>query len=312
VSVVIPTYNGARHVAETIASVRNQTLRSWELVVYDDGSTDDTVAVARRAAGDDARIHVIEGANGGVAAARNSGYAATDHRSHFVTFLDHDDVWEPEFLATLVAVLDAHPQLVAAHGIAMCIDDHGRQPADDDLEAYLRNRCGFVARRLLPRSPTEPTTFADLACSNWILTPGTMVMRRETADAVGGFDGAVVPADDWDIAVRVSRRGDIGFVDRVLLRWRRHGAAQSYASPGYGRAHLRVRHKMLIDPTNSPQQVRIARRGYDHTIRSTATGVRVALRDREIRGAARLSVKVAWQLGWLARSELMRLRPVRR
>ena len=237
-SVVIPTYNGSPHLAETVASVRAQTYRSWELVVYDDGSSDDTVAVARTAAGDDPRILVVEGRNGGVAAARNAGFALTDPRSPYVGFLDHDDIWEPAMLETLVAELEAHPELAAAHAIATCIDEHGHRPADDDIDEYMRNRSGFRDGRLAPVGRDAPTTFADLAHQNWILTPGTLLMRREVATAIGGFDGDVTPADDWDIAVRVSRQGDIGFVDRPLLRWRRHVGAQSYASPGYGRAHM--------------------------------------------------------------------------
>jgi glycosyltransferase involved in cell wall biosynthesis len=307
VSVVIPTYNGARHLAETIDSVRRQRLQDWELIVYDDGSSDDSVAVARRAAADDARVRVVEGANGGVAAARNAGFARTDPRSRYVAFLDHDDVWQPDALETLGAVLDTHPELVAAHGTAVCIGDDGRRPEGDDVDVYMRNRMGFHDGHLVPRPLTEPTTFADLAFSNWILTPGTLLMRRQVAEHVGGFDGAVVPADDWDMALRLSRRGDVGFVDRTLLHWRRHGGAQSYAAPGYGRSHLRVRHKMLVDPDNSPAQLKAARQGYAHTTRATADAARHALRQRDLRQAVRQVAKAAWQAAWYARSEVDRL-----
>ena len=172
-----------------------------------------------------------------------------------MVFLDHDDMWDPEMLETVVGALDAHPEHVAAHAIATCIDEHGNQYVDDDLETFMRHRSGMHEGQLRPLAPSEPTTFAEFAYLNWIVTPGTLVIRRAVASAVGGFDGEVTPADDWDMAVRVSRHGDVGYVDRTLLRWRRHADALSYASPGYGRAHLMVRHKMLIDRTNTPAQL---------------------------------------------------------
>ena len=149
---------------------------------------------------------------------------------------------------------------------------HRHQPVDDDLETFMRHRAGMHDGRLRPLTPSEPTTFAALAYLNWIVTPGTLVIRRAVASAVGGFDGELTPADDWDTAVRVSRRGDVGYVDRPLLRWRRHADALSYASPAYGRAHLMVRHKMLIDRTNTRSQLRAARQGYAHTTRELLGG----------------------------------------
>ena len=85
--------------------------------------------------------------------------------------------------------------------------------------------------RLVPLSIDEPTTFAALTYQNWVVTPGTQLIRREVIERVGGFDAATTPADDWDMALRVSRAGDIGCVRRPLLLWRRHDEAQSYHSP---------------------------------------------------------------------------------
>ena len=230
----------------------------------------------------------------------------TDARTRYVVFLDHDDMWDPEMLETVVGALDAHPEHVAAHAIATCIDEHGNQPVDDDLETFMRHRSGMHEGQLRPLTPSEPTTFAEFAYLNWIVTPGTLVIRRAVASAVGGFDGEVTPADDWDMAVRVSRRGDVGYVDRPLLRWRRHADALSYASPAYGRAHLMVRHKMLIDRTNTRAQLRVARQGYAHTTRETLGGARHALAERRWRASARQSAKVLWQCGWYAWSEATR------
>jgi glycosyltransferase involved in cell wall biosynthesis len=306
VSVVIPTYNGEQYIGETIGSVLGQTFESWELVVYDDGSTDATVEVAREKVGLDPRVTVIAGSNGGVAQARNAGFALTDQRTSYVIFLDHDDVWNPEMLQTLVGVLDVSPEYVAAHAIATCIDENGQQPVGDDLEEYMSHRAGFRDGRLRPIEPTEPTTFADFVYSNWIVTPGTLLVRRAIATSVGGFDRDVTPADDWDMAVRVSRLGDVGYVGRPLLRWRRHSGAQSYASPDYGRAHLRVRHKMLADVSNSAAQLSVARQAFVHISRVTVRYAGKELADRNLRASARQGVKTVWQCGWYARSEVTR------
>lgn len=283
ISIVIPTYNSEGYVGETIDSILAQTFQDWELVVFDDGSTDHTLDVVK--ARDDERVHVVAGENGGVASARNRGFAATDPTTEFVVFLDNDDIWEPELLSSLVEELDRRPDYVSAHSIAICIDEHGVQPAADDLEQHLRNRLGFepdgavVARRV-----DEPTTFADLAHSNWIVTPGLHLVRRAVLEKVGPYDAAMVPCDDWDMNTRVSRHGTIGYVDRPLLRWRRHSAAQSYLSGGWTTGYFRVRHKLLVDPSNTPAQLRAARRGYRTMIQQSTRAAVERARQRDYRG----------------------------
>src|SRR5262245_46364723 len=92
ISIVIPTYNSEDYLAQTLDSGLAQTCGDWEVVVYDDGSRDGTVAVANRYSANDRRIRVLQGRNGGVAAARNQGFAAANPASEFVIFLDHDDL----------------------------------------------------------------------------------------------------------------------------------------------------------------------------------------------------------------------------
>src|SRR5829696_5956793 len=138
VSIVIPAFNRAETLAATLDSVRAQTMASWELVVFDDGSTDATSAVADRFSALDPRIRVERGPNRGVASARNRGFAATDHRTEFVIFLDSDDVWPPYTLEVLVSVLDARPELASAYGLAQCIDVEGRPIPGDDLVDRMR------------------------------------------------------------------------------------------------------------------------------------------------------------------------------
>lgn len=104
VSIILPTYNRVDVIGRAIASILQQTHRDWELLVVDDGSTDNTLARLR---GLDRRIRFISQANQGVAAARNTGLAAATGR--FIAFMDSDDEWRPEFLALTTAFLRAHP-----------------------------------------------------------------------------------------------------------------------------------------------------------------------------------------------------------
>jgi glycosyltransferase involved in cell wall biosynthesis len=232
--------------------------------------------VVRRYADADPRIRLVRGANGGVAAARNRGLAASDPRTEYVIFLDSDDVWEDDALQTLVSALEAHPEWSSVHALARCVDSEGSPMPDDDLTSRLRNRIQLRDGRVVSVAPEEPTTFGAMTCDNWVLTPGTHLIRRDVIARVGTFDEDTDPADDWDMAIRISRYGDMGFIDRPLLRWRRHANTLTNTSPRWRRAHFRVRTKTMIDPTNTAEQRRVARQAFAGTYRATA---RDALRE---------------------------------
>ena len=93
VGVVVPAYNAAATLDETLRSVRAQTHRALEIIVVDDGSLDDTAAIARRHAAEDERVRVLCQANAGVAAARNAGWQSS--RADLIAFIDADDLWAP-------------------------------------------------------------------------------------------------------------------------------------------------------------------------------------------------------------------------
>ncbi|MCE8519053.1 glycosyltransferase family 2 protein [Ruegeria pomeroyi] len=107
VSVITPAYNAAAVLPRAVASVQAQSLRDWEMLVVDDGSTDDTLAIARALAAGDPRITVMAQArNGGPATARNRALAAA--RGRFIAFLDADDAWLPEKLERQLAFMTEH------------------------------------------------------------------------------------------------------------------------------------------------------------------------------------------------------------
>jgi GT2 family glycosyltransferase len=293
VAVVVPAYNSERYLGSTIESVLGQTLTDWELVVFDDGSTDGTLEVAQGYATRDRRIRVACGSNGGVASARNRGLALTDAHAEFVAFLDNDDLWEPDALESLVRNLDAHPEYVAAHGLVRCIGPEGGLVPGDDLEERGRDRHGFRDGRLVRFSPDEPTTFGALVYHNWVVTPGAELMRRDAVMEVGGFDPETEPADDADLQLRISRLGDVGFVGEPLLRWRRHPQAQSSTSRRWRTAAFRIREKTLTDPANTPDQLRSVSLAHRRAAGGTMRSAFETLRRREWRAGVRQALSAA-------------------
>ena len=134
VSIIVPAFNAAGTLAETVASVVAQTVPFWEMVIIDDGSTDATGALADEFARQDARIRVVHQANGGEAAARNAGLLAARHE--WILFLDADDYIAPRYLERMGDALTANPALDAVHcGWARVAAD-GTQLVDLIAEAF--------------------------------------------------------------------------------------------------------------------------------------------------------------------------------
>ena len=259
VSIVIPTYNVAPYLATTIESVLGQTFSETEVVLFDDGSKDDTVRIAEEYAARDPRVKVLRGNHGGAAAARNSGLAASDPRSEFVTFFDSDDVWEKHALETLVRALEAIPDAPGAHGLCRCIDSHGFPYPDDILADDMRRRVAAVGDRLVLMPTTAPTSFGALLVKNYITAPGVSLVRRSALKKVGPYERSVVPCEDWDMNLRLARLGDFVFVDQVLLNWRRHDGAVSLVSKRWRYAYDETRRRSIRARENTAAQKQSAR-----------------------------------------------------
>src|SRR5262245_25002643 len=122
-SIIIPCFNGGRWLAEAVRSCLEQTTADLEVIVVDDGSSDDSHAIAARCASSDPRVRVIRQTNQGVGAARNTGLAAAVGR--YVNFLDADDLFEPEKLEAQGAVLDRNPGIDCVLCDGRAIDGSG-------------------------------------------------------------------------------------------------------------------------------------------------------------------------------------------
>jgi glycosyltransferase involved in cell wall biosynthesis len=198
VAVAIPAYNAAATLGAAIDSVLGQTYRDLALTVVDDGSTDETVSVAR-SRGD--RVRVLEAAHGGVSRARNAGVAGAD--SELVAFLDADDLWEPEKLERQVQALDARPDAGMCFTAVTRVDGDLRPLAVTAAE----ERADFC-RDLLLHSSVVPAA------------PSAALIRRSMFDEVGRFDPRFSQCADWDILLRLSLVTKFAALDEPLVRYR--------------------------------------------------------------------------------------------
>lgn len=200
ISVVVPSYNCAGYLERALASVQAQRYPAdrVDIVVVDDGSSDDTPAVARRFAAADPRITVIEQDNAGPAAARNRGIEAS--RGELVAFLDADDTWEPEKLALQAEVYCRDPLV----GVIQC----GARFVDADGEPLK----GWVRRSRVLRGDI----LLDYVCDFFLITSSVMVPRA-CLDAVGWFDESLRIGEDHDLFLRLLAKYPADGVDAPLL-----------------------------------------------------------------------------------------------
>lgn len=206
VSAVIPLHNGAGTVEATLQSVLRQTWTNLEVVVVDDGSTDDGPERVARAARADPRIRLITQANAGVAAARNRGAEAAAAR--FLAFVDADDLWGPEKIACQMDALAAGgPRAGLAYTWSALIDEEGRVYS-------LTNRPTF-----------EGPVFPDLCRANFVGNGSCTLMRREAFERVGGYDPSLRARDaqgceDLMIYLRIAEHYEFRVVRRHLTGYR--------------------------------------------------------------------------------------------
>ncbi len=194
VAVIIPTYNRAAFIGEAIASVQAQSFQDWELVVVDDGSTDDTAAVVSGFL-DDRRIRSVRQDRAGQSSARNRGIAAT--RAPLIAYLDSDNLWYPDYLARMVDCLATETETDVAYG-ALASDRHGL-----DRRNILWRR--FDRKALLQ--------------ANYIDT-NVMVHRRTLVERLGGWDPLLHKLEDWDLVLRYTADKPARALSVVAARYR--------------------------------------------------------------------------------------------
>ena len=239
VSVVIPTYNYGRFIKAAISSVLDQTRSPSEVIVVDDGSTDQTSAVV---AAFGKAVRYMRQDNAGVSAARNLG--VRESTSQLIAFLDADDILEPSTLEKQVARLDSDEEI----GLVHC----GMREFDDETGATIRLHLeggeDRVANNLL------------LWEGPVIVAAGAIIVSRQAFDRVGGFDTRMKVGEDWDFCYRVAQRFKIGFVAEPLVNYRRHNAAAHRNVENMERGMLMFYEKAFA--TSDPEILKLRRRAY--------------------------------------------------
>ena len=236
VSVVVPTYNRAYCICRTIDSVQAQTHKNWELLLVDDGSTDDTAALIASTYGHDPRIRYIKQSNAGVSAARNTGIR--ESRGHYVALLDSDDVWRPWKLELQLACFHAFPEVGMVWTNFEGVDSSGKVVNERYLttmyeahrhfgsfENLFRTSCPLSDLIDTPNS-SDPRArvyvgniYSQMLRGNLVHT-STVMLSRDRIAKVKEFDESLkLSGEDYDFHFRTCKWGDVCFVDVPSMQY---------------------------------------------------------------------------------------------
>ncbi len=253
VSVIITTYNRAGLLPKAIESVLAQTFQDFELIVVDDGSTDQTRQVVE--AYRDARIRYLYQSNRGVSGALNTGFAAA--QSEFITQLDSDDCWEPELLATLLPEFEGHPELGVVYARVQAMDDEGRPLAP------ILGAPGHYPGQVL----------ASLLYGNFICTIAA-ILRKDCYLQVGRLDESLNGIEDLDIWIRLAQITQFKFVNQVLAHYRVHtGRSTAKTSKSFATVVQRrfdLLNKVFSQPNLPPEALAVKPLAYRNAHLDTA------------------------------------------
>ena len=225
VSVILPTYNRANYIKDAIESVLNQTYRNIELIIIDDGSTDNTQAVIEPYLKDN-RIRYIRRENSGAAAARNKGLALKTGK--YVAFIDSDDIWEKDKLEIQLAVMNSIPDA------AIVFSDFSAKRQDGLIEkSHIRTYFTvldtyklsyddvFSHRNTLKNGEKVywGNIYNTMIFGNIILT-STTLFRQDVFNTEGIFDTNYTTLEDYDLFLRLTKRFTAAFIDKPLICYR--------------------------------------------------------------------------------------------
>lgn len=233
VSVVVPTFNRGWCLEEAIDSVLSQTYERYELIVVDDGSTDDT----EKRLSQHETLTVIIQQNRGVSAARNRGIASSN--GDLIAFLDSDDLWLPEKLSVQVAFFQANPEALVCQ----------------TQETWIRN-----GRRIHPknRHQKESGIFFERSLGLCLVSPSAVMMKKDLFEMVGRFDENLPACEDYDLWLRVGVNIPIFLIDEPLVIKRGGHADQLSSNTGLDKYRIQSIKKLLESGRLSQNQRKAA------------------------------------------------------
>jgi glycosyltransferase involved in cell wall biosynthesis len=247
VSVVIPSYNYGHFVTEAVESVLAQTWRASEIIVVDDGSTDDTRQRLQPYAD---RVRYLYQANQGLPAARNTGIRAS--RGDHVALLDSDDKWHPRKLEFQVACLARRPEVALVAGKVAADLQTGWPDLGDPAQAVARP---VTAHELMIRSRFGPSG---------------VLIRKECFETVGLFDTSLRSAEDRDMWIRIAGRYPVVRLEAPVWWYRKHEMSMSRAAARMEEYELKVLGKAFASTESFRRDVWLRRKAYGQAAKAAA------------------------------------------
>lgn len=199
ISIVMTTYNRQQFLGAAIASILSQTWRDFELVIWDDGSTDGSLEVIQNAVRGERRVQIVAAPHQGRVPALRNAIAQTS--GIYLGWVDSDDVLAPTALEETIAVLQAHPEIGFVYTDHVLIDE-----TDQSIGDGQGSQVAYSADELL---------FG-------MITFHFRLIRRSVFDQVGGIDASLLYAEDYDLCLRLSEVTDVYHLQRSLYYYRRH------------------------------------------------------------------------------------------
>jgi glycosyltransferase involved in cell wall biosynthesis len=274
VSVIIPTYNRSDRVREAVASVLAQQDAAFEVIVVDDGSTDDTGATLGSFG---AAIRHLWQPHGGVSSARNTGILAAG--GEWLAFLDSDDLWLPQKLRVQLDFLHKHPEL----RICQTEETWVRNGHKLNPKKYHQKPRGYCFPQLLERC---------------LISPSAAVVHREVFEAVGLFDESLPACEDYDLWLRIGYRYPIGLIDQALtIKYGGHADQLSSTIPALDRYRIQALANLLQKEPLNPRQQEVTLQALRKKCRIYSSGCRKRGREGEADSCSQLVERLVRERG---------------
>jgi glycosyltransferase involved in cell wall biosynthesis len=241
VSVVVPSYNASRHIREALESVLGQTYSSFEVIVVDDGSKDDTAAIVADYSRRDSRIRLVSQPNSGVGAARNRGMAEAS--GEFIAPLDADDIWYPEKLEKQVGSLERHGK---EWGLGYCWSKSINERGEASLP--------------LAHWPIRGKAFYALIYRNIIGNASVPLFRTSAVREIGGYrtraeQGGVQGCEDWDLTLRMAAKYLVDEVPDYLAGYRQIASTMSSNVLGMAKSYEFIMNELRRNYPQIPKKI---------------------------------------------------------
>lgn len=305
VSVIIPAYNAARFIGEAIESVLSQTFSAKEIIVVDDGSTDNTKEIISFYSN---KINYLYQCNLGPAAARNTG--VKNAQGEWIAFLDSDDFWDKDHLEVLVQEACKAKDVVLVYSGNKWVDDNGNKIQDYPKQKYFPS--GWI--------------YNDMFHGNYIPTHAVLV-KRVIIIELGGFREHLSIAEDYDMWLRIAAVAPICGLPIYTVNYRRHCNNLTLQTIGRYKGVLAVLknaqnmiEKKVIDNRNKPECIDIRKR-MKHYYTDAAVGMFYLGEYKELRSLGIDAIKqcyltkpilIRWFLSWIPQQYLSILRDIYR